>query len=263
MNTNSLLTINDLTFSYDSTRASALTRVTFEIDAGTITSILGPNGAGKTTLLHLLLGLRKPASGSIMLEDVPLDQYSRRNLSQWMGLVPQSEHVSFEYTVLEYVLLGRAPYLSPLELPGDKDIAIAREAMQKTGIGGLEHRPIPELSGGELQLVLLARALAQQPHILLLDEPTSHLDLANRNITLRILDQLRKEGTTILFTTHDPEAALIVADNIVLMNGGKVLAAGPFSETFTSEKLSLTYGVPVEVVKMDGVQVVKSIGRLS
>ncbi len=263
MSPNSLLTINDLTFSYDSTRVSALTQVTFEIDAGTITSILGPNGAGKTTLLHLLLGLRKPASGSILLEDVPLDQYSRRNLSQWMGLVPQSEHVSFEYTVLEYVLLGRAPYLSPLELPGDMDIAIAREAMQKTGIGQLEHRPIPELSGGELQLVLLARALAQQPHILLLDEPTSHLDLANRNITLRILDQLRKEGTTILFTTHDPEAALIVADNIVLMNGGRVLAAGPFSETFTSEKLSLTYGVPVEVIKTDGVQVVKSIGRLS
>jgi iron complex transport system ATP-binding protein len=263
MSNNSLLTINDLTFSYDSTRASALTQVTFEIDAGTITSILGPNGAGKTTLLHLLLGLRKPASGSILLEDVPLDQYSRRSLSQWMGLVPQSEHVSFEYTVLEYVLLGRAPYLSPLELPGGKDIEIAREAMQKTGIGALERRPIPELSGGELQLVLLARALAQQPHILLLDEPTSHLDLANRNITLRILDQLRKEGTTILFTTHDPEAALIVADNIVLMNAGRVLAAGPFSETFTSEKLSLTYGVPVEVVKTDGIQVVKSIGRLS
>ncbi|TLN04458.1 ABC transporter ATP-binding protein, partial [bacterium] len=111
MSTNSLLTINDLTFSYDSTRVSALTQVAFEIDSGTITSILGPNGAGKTTLLHLLLGLRKPASGSILLEDVSLDQYSRRSLSQWMGLVPQSEHVSFEYTVLEYVLLGRAPYL--------------------------------------------------------------------------------------------------------------------------------------------------------
>jgi len=263
MSRNSLLTIDDLTFTYDPTRGSALTQVTFEIDAGTITTILGPNGAGKTTLLHLLLGLRKPASGSILLEDLPLDQYSRRSLSQWMGLVPQSEHVSFEYTVLEYVLLGRAPYLSPLELPGESDVAIARDAMQKAGIGYLEHRPIPELSGGELQLVLLARALAQQPRILLLDEPTSHLDLANRNITLRILDQLRKEGTTILFTTHDPEAALVVADSIVLMNGGKVLAAGSFDETFTSAMLTQTYGVPVEVVRTDGIQVVRSIGRLS
>jgi iron complex transport system ATP-binding protein len=122
---------------------------------------------------------------------------------------------------------------------------------------------MPALSGGEHQLVLLARALAQQPRILLLDEPTSHLDLANRNVTLRILDQLRKDGTTILFTTHDPEAALVVADNIVLMNSGRVLAAGSFSETFTSEKLTQTCGVPVEVVKLDGIQVVRSIGRLS
>jgi len=263
MSERSLLTINELTFAYDSTRASALNKVSFEIDAGTITTILGPNGAGKTTLLHLLLGLRKPSGGSILLEDLPLNQYSRRDLSQWMGLVPQSEHVSFEYTVLEYVLLGRAPYLSPLELPGEADVEIARDAMRKVGIASLEHRPIPELSGGELQLVLLARALAQQPRILLLDEPTSHLDLANRNVTLRILDALRKEGTTILFTTHDPEAALIVADNIVLMNAGKVLAAGSFSETFTSEKLTETYGVPVEVVRTDGIQVVKSSGRLS
>ncbi len=263
MSDRSLLTIDDLTFAYNTTQASALDRVSFEINAGTITTILGPNGAGKTTLLHLLLGLRKPASGSILLEDLPLHEYSRRNLSQWMGLVPQSEHVSFEYTVLEYVLLGRAPYLGPLELPGDGDIVIARDALQKTGIAFLEHRPIPALSGGELQLVLLSRALAQQPRILLLDEPTSHLDLANRNITLRILDQLRKEGTTILFTTHDPEAALIVADTIVLMNKGRVLAAGGFEETFTSEKLTQTYGVPVEVVRTDGIQVVKSMGRLS
>ena len=263
MTNGSLLTINDLSFTYDAAHISALSQVSFEIDAGTITTILGPNGAGKTTLLHLLLGLRKPASGSILLEDLPLELYSRRNLSQWMGLVPQSEHVPFEYTVLEYVLLGRAPYLNPLDLPGLEDTEIAREALAKTGISYLEHRPIPALSGGEQQLVLLARALAQQPRILMLDEPTSHLDLANRNVTLRILDQLRKEGTTILFTTHDPDAALIVADNIVLMNSGKVLATGSFDEIFTSEQLTRTYGVPVEVIRIDGIQVVKSMTRLS
>ena len=259
----SLLTINDLSFSYEASNATVLNQVSFEINAGTITTILGPNGAGKTTLLHLILGLRKPAHGSILLEDLPIDQYSRRNLSQWMGLVPQSEHVPFEYTVLEYVLLGRAPYLNPLDLPGEEDIEIARSALGKIGILPLEHRILPALSGGEQQLVLLARALAQQPRILLLDEPTSHLDLANRNVTLSILNQLRGEGTTILFTTHDPEAALIVSDNIVLMNSGHVLSTGSFAETFTSEKLTQTYGVPVEVIKIDGIQVIKSMGRLS
>ena len=263
MSNGALLTIEDIGFAYSADQGAVLSQVSFEINAGTITTILGPNGAGKTTLLHLLLGLRKPATGSILLEDLPLEQYSRRSLSQWMGLVPQAEHVPFEYTVLEYVLLGRAPYLNPLDLPGPGDVDIALEALEKAGIRQLEHRPMPALSGGEHQLVLLARALAQQPRILLLDEPTSHLDLANRNVTLRILDQLRKDGTTILFTTHDPEAALVVADNIVLMNSGRVLAAGSFSETFTSEKLTQTYGVPVEVVKLDGIQVVRSIGRLS
>lgn len=263
MNNSTLLNINDLTFRYDPDMPTAVTQVTFEIKAETVTTILGPNGAGKTTLLRLLLGLRKPASGTILLEDVPLTEYSRRSLSQWLGLVPQTEHVPFEYTVLEYVLLGRAPYLGPLDLPGQEDVNIAREAMAKAGVSHLENRSIPALSGGELQLVLLARALAQQPRILLLDEPTSHLDLANRNKTLEILDQLRCGGSTILFTTHDPEAAAILADNIVLMRGGRVLAAGSFADTFTSEKLSQTYGVPVDVIRTDGMYVIKSIGRLS
>lgn len=263
MSTSTLLSINELTFRYDPEMPTAVTQVSFDINAGTITTILGPNGAGKTTLMRLLLGLRKPTSGMILLEDVPLQEYSRRSLSQWMGLVAQTEHIPFEYTVLEYVLLGRAPYLGPLDLPGEKDVVIARDALASSGVSHLEHRPIPALSGGELQLVLLARALAQQPRILLLDEPTSHLDLANRNKTLEILDQLRRNGTTILFTTHDPEAAAILADNIVLMRGGRVLAAGSFEETFTSEMLSKTYGIPVEVVRTNGAHIIKSISRLS
>jgi iron complex transport system ATP-binding protein len=188
---NAILTINSLEFSYAPESKNVLNAISFEIHPGTITSILGPNGAGKTTLIHLLLGLQKPAKGTINLEDMPLSHYSRRELSQWMGLVPQSEYIPFEYSVLEYVLLGRAPYLGPLDLPAPADIQIARKALDQIGIPDLEQRPIPALSGGELQLVLIARALTQQPKILLLDEPTSHLDLSNRNATLRILNQLR------------------------------------------------------------------------
>jgi iron complex transport system ATP-binding protein len=257
-----ILSIESLSFKYDPSRPAAVDAVSFEIQSGSVTAILGPNGAGKTTLIHLLLGLRKPASGVINLEDVPLKDYSRRELSQWMGLVPQSEYGQFEYSVLEFVLLGRAPYLGPLDLPGKEDVEIARQALVTVGIEHLEKRSIPALSGGELQLVLISRALAQQPKILLLDEPTSHLDLANRNIILNILNSLRAAGSTIIFTTHDPEAAALIADYLVLMRQGQVLRAGDLNSTFTSEMLSETYGTTVEVLRVAGLRIVKSINRL-
>ena len=257
-----ILSIEALKFAYHPEQKNVLESVSFDIQPQTVTAILGPNGAGKTTLIHLLLGLQKPLAGKIILEDMPLEGYSRRELSQWIGLVPQSEYVPFEYSVLEYVLLGRAPYLGPLDLPTDKDVEIARQAIAEVGIAELETRPIPALSGGELQLVLIARALAQQPRILLLDEPTSHLDLSNRNVTLRILNRLRENGSTILFTTHDPEAASLIADNLVLMRGGHVLFAGGMDETFTGENLSATYGTPIEVIPFNGLKIIHSLEKL-
>jgi iron complex transport system ATP-binding protein len=149
-----------------------------------------------------------------------------------------------------------------LELPKEADIEIARLALGQVGITDLETRPIPALSGGELQLVLIARALAQQPRILLLDEPTSHLDLSNRNVTLRILNQLRQNGSTILFTTHDPEAASLIADNLVLMRQGRVLHAGDIDSTFTGAKLSETYGTQIDVLQIDGLRIVHSLEKL-
>jgi iron complex transport system ATP-binding protein len=260
--TNGILALDSICFRYTPNQHAAVDAVSFGIQAGTVTAILGPNGAGKTTLLNLMLGLRKPDSGIINLEDLPLTQYSRKELSQWMGLVPQSEHIPFEYSVLEFVLLGRAPYLGPLDLPGSDDVVIARESLSQVGILHLQNRSIPALSGGELQLVLIARALTQQPKILLLDEPTSHLDLANRNTTLQILNRLRLKGTTIIFTTHDPESAALIADYLVLMRSGQVIFNGEIDETFTSEKLSQTYGTPVKVLQLDGIRIVKSIERL-
>lgn len=257
-----ILQANAITFKYDSADHDALKEISFDIYPGSVTAILGPNGAGKTTLLHLLLGLNRPASGTILLYDKPVNQYSRHELSQQIGLVPQTEYVPFAYSVLEFVTLGRAPYLGPLELPGEKDMQIALAALKEVGISHLENRAIPELSGGELQLVLLARALCQQPRILLLDEPTSHLDLSNRNITLRILNQLRATGTTIIFSTHDPEAAALIADHLVLMRAGQVLDSGGLDKVFTSDMLSKVYGTPVEVVQFDGMRVVKSMERL-
>jgi len=257
-----ILQANAITFTYASATQAALKEISFDIYPASVTAILGPNGAGKTTLLHLLLGLHRPSSGTILLHSKPINQYTRHELSQQIGLVPQSEYVPFAYSVLEYVLLGRAPYLGPLELPGTNDIRIARDALDEVGIRHLEERALPELSGGEQQLVLLARALCQQPGILLLDEPTSHLDLANRNITLNILARLRANGTTVIFSTHDPEAAALIADHLVLMRAGQVLDSGSLEQVFTSEMLTRVYGTQVEVVRIDGMRVVKSMERL-
>ena len=165
-----------------------------------------------------------------------------------MGLVPQSEHVPFEYSLLEYVLLGRAPYLASLEMPGEKDVEAALQALREVGMGDAYDRSVLNLSGGERQLVLLARALAQQPRMLLLDEPTSHLDLGNKSRLVRILRDLRARGITILFTTHEPDVALALANRVVLMRDGKVLQSGALDEVITSEALSVTYGLPVRVV---------------
>jgi len=140
------------------------------------------------------------------------------------------------------------------------DVEIAQEALVSVGITNLEHRPVPERSGGELQLVLIARALAQQPKILLLDEPSAHLDLSNRNATLGILARLRQAGSTIIFTTHDPMAASLIADNLVLMKKGRILHAGSFEDTFTSVKLSEAYSTKVEVLKLDGTYLVRTPG---
>jgi iron complex transport system ATP-binding protein len=257
-----VIQVNDLSFSYNPVGNAAVHQVSFEILPQTVTAILGPNGAGKTTLLHLLLRLKTPLTGSIHLQGRPLNHYSRHELSQNIGLVPQTEYIPFEYTALEYVTLGRAPYLGPLEIPAEKDTEIARQSLKEVGVSHLENRPIPALSGGELQLVLLARSLCQQPRVLLLDEPTSHLDLANRNITLQIMDRLRRAGTTLVFSTHDPEAAALIADKLVLMRAGQVLETGSLEEVFTTETLSRTYGTRVEVVQVDGLRVVKSIERL-
>ena len=244
------LSVSDLSFSYNGAKGTVLHNLSLEIPGGAITAILGPNGSGKTTLLRLLLGVLRPQQGSIRVAGRLQKQYSRRELGQIMGLVPQEEHIPFDFSVLEYVLLGRAPYLGPLEMPGESDRAVALQALLTAGLAHLQHRPVPNLSGGERQLATLARALAQQPRVLLLDEPTAHLDLGNKGRLLTILRDLARAGVTLVLTTHDPNAAAMVAGFVVLMRQGQVLDAGPTASMLTSEKLSATYGIPVEVFQV-------------
>ena len=246
------VSLSDLRFGYDKKLPTVLHGLSLDIPRGTITAIVGPNGAGKTTLLHIILGLLAPQRGTIVIHGKPQTSYSRRQMSRLIGLVPQSEYIPFDFSVLEFVLLGRAPYLGPLEMPGEADRQIAFEALRSIGLEHLQDRPAPSLSGGERQLAMVARALAQKPRVLLLDEPTSHLDLSNRDRILNVLRALARDGVTIIFTTHDPNLVAAMADSVVLMRQGALLSAGPIATTLTAKHLSATYGLPVEVVNLHG-----------
>ncbi len=247
-----LLLFDQVTFGYQPDSRAVLRALSLEIKAGTVTAILGPNGAGKTTLLHLALGWLAPQSGQVQLDGQSLGSYSRRELGRWMALVPQSERIPFDYSILEYVLLGRAPYLAPLDMPGAEDCGISEQAIEQVGLGRLDGRAVTTLSGGERQLALVARALAQQPRLLLLDEPTSHLDLANKARLIKLMQELAAQGVTMLLTTHEPDVAAAIATHLVLMRDGQVYQTGSLSQVFTAEHLSATYDVPVSVTQVDG-----------
>jgi len=252
MNQDSILKFEQITFAYPAAKNPVMRDFNLEINSGTVTAVLGPNGAGKTTFLHLALGWLKPLSGQIFLAQRNLTGFTRRDLGHWMRLVPQSEHISFEFSLLEFVLLGRAPHLSPLAMPGEEDIEIALSALRQVGMADLYGRSMLGLSGGELQLVLVARALAQQPRLLFLDEPTSHLDLANKGRLVHLLRDLSAQGVTILFTTHEPEVASAFASHLVLVKKGQVIKTGKLEEVFTSQNLTDLYQLPVTVETVTG-----------
>jgi iron complex transport system ATP-binding protein len=242
----------DVSFAYGPGAPRVLNGLSLEVASGTITALLGPNGSGKTTLLNLLLGWLVPAKGSIELAGKPLESYSRRDMSRIVGIVPQNEGLAFDLSVAEYALLGRAPYLGLLEMPGDGERSLAAAALEKSGLAGLARRSVLSLSGGERQLATIARVLAQDPGALLLDEPMSHLDIGNTRRILHLLEDLRSAGKTVILTTHDPNVASTVADAVVLLKSGNVLASGPPAAVMTSANLESTYGVPIRIVYVDG-----------
>lgn len=248
-----LLSFRDVHFGYR--RAAPILRsASFGLSPGRITAVLGPNGVGKTTLLYLALGWLTPWSGEILLDGRPLRGYSRLERGRWMALVPQSEHTPFDYTVIEYVLLGRAPHLPPLGAPTAADYALAWQALEQVGLTALAGQRVPQLSSGERQLMLLARAIAQTPRLLLLDEPTAHLDLHNKARLIEMLRRLRAEGGTLLMSNHEPDVVLALADEVILMEAGQPPQAGPLAHLFTAEHLSRIYHLPIRLVEIEGRQ---------
>ena len=228
-------------------RGTVLRALSFSVLPGTVTAVLGPNGSGKTTLLDICLGWRPPDAGTVLLHGRPLASWGRRERARAMSLVPQRENVRFDFTVTDYVLLGRAPHLPALGAPGSADVALARDALRAAGILELADRSIVALSGGEYQLMLVARSLAQQAEVLLLDEPASQLDPANRLRVTGLLRRLADRGIAVVYTSHDPQAAASAADIVHLLSKGRFAFSGAPRRTLTSAALRAAYGVPFRV----------------
>ena len=246
-----LLQVDSISFGYSPARAGSslvLDDVTAAIPRGGIVGILGPNGSGKTTLLRLLSGSRRPISGRVLFDNTPIERISRRDLARRLAVVPQETQLSFEYTVLELVLMGRHPHLGLFELEGPADLAAARDALSATGTADLESRPFSTLSGGEKQRVVIASALAQASDVLLLDEPTASLDLGYQlEIASLLMDLNRDRGVTIVICTHDLNLAASICRDLILLKDGRVLADGPCADVLTTANVRALYGVDADI----------------
>lgn len=225
-----------------------LNDVSTSVPRGGLVGILGPNGSGKTTLLRLLGGLLRPAGGRVSLDGADLRTVSRALVARRMALVPQETQLAFEYTVLEMATMGRYPHLRAFEIEGPEDLEIAREALRATGTDHLASRLFNTLSGGEKQRVVIAGALAQDPEILLLDEPTASLDLAYQLEIRSILHTLNRErDLTIVVSTHDLNFAASLCRELVLLHQGRVLAAGATATMLEPSLIRKLYGVDVDI----------------
>ena len=247
-----MLQAADVSFAYGPGLAG-LHGVSLEIPPGDLVGILGPNGSGKTTLLRLLGGMLAPASGRVTVDGRDLARIPRREVATRIAVVPQETRLSFEYSVLEVVLMGRYPHLGAFELESQQDLAIAREALAATGTLALEDRQFPTLSGGEKQRVIIASALAQSAGLMLLDEPTTALDPGYQIEIATLLRRLNAErGVTMAVATHDLNLAAGLCRRLVLLREGRVLAAGPTDQVLTRESVRALYDVEADVRFHDG-----------
>ncbi len=219
--------------------------LTIALREGESLALLGPNGGGKTTLLKTLLGLLPPRAGHVTLDGRPLSAIPVRERARLIGYVPQVHTGTFAFTVEAVVLMGRTAYGSLFSRPGAKDYAVTAQMLERLGISHLAQRSYTEISGGERQLVLLARALAQEPRFIVLDEPTAALDFGNQGKVLTEIEALTGAGLGVLFTTHDPNHALRAAHRVCLLRAGTIVAEGDTKQVLTRDHLEALYGAKV------------------
>lgn len=245
-------TARSLAFRYPGAARAAVAGVDMRAAEGEMVAILGPNGAGKSTLLRLLLGVRSPDAGEALLYGRPVDGWSAEERARRVGVLPQHEEPAFPITAGALVEMGRYPWLGRWGRPGPRDREVVGAALERCGVADLAPREFATLSGGERQRVRLARALAQEPRALALDEPTASLDLAHEMEIWELLLEEARSGRAVLLTTHHVNLAARYADRLVLLHEGRVAATGPPERVLTPSVVERVYGWPVRVVAHDG-----------
>lgn len=226
--------------------------IAFSLAAGEVLCLLGPNGSGKTTFFRTLLGLLPVLAGEVRVCGEAVAGWSRAAFARQVGYVPQAHAGVFPFTVAEVVLMGRLARIGRFSAPSRQDRDIAADCLDMLGILPLHDRVYTAISGGERQLVLIARALAQQPRLFMMDEPTASLDLGNQARVLRTLRDLAADGMSVLVTTHQPEHALLLGARVVALAGGRIAASGPAADVLRPETLARLYGTPVDVLNHRG-----------
>lgn len=242
-----MIQVTDLTFSYKET--AVLNRVNFRVNNGEFVGIIGPNGAGKSTLLKLLDGILKNPGSGIRIDGREITAYSRRELARKMGFVPQQFRTAFQFTAREIVMMGRFPHQGLWSVESQRDISVVEQAMQETDCAALADRLFASLSGGEQQRVVLASALAQEANILLLDEPTTALDLKHQVHFYRILKRLQQQQhKTILTVTHDINLAIQFCDRVIVLKDGELVADGRVTNIIDAALIEEVFGLPVYLI---------------
>jgi iron complex transport system ATP-binding protein len=243
-----MLSADNLAFGYRGKTVGS--GVNLDIRGGEVLCLLGPNGGGKTTLMKTLLGLLPPLSGAVRLDGEDVAAWPRRRLARIVGYVPQAHAAFFPFAVSDIVLMGRSAHVGLFAAPSRHDRAVAARALETLGIGPLHDRVYSEISGGERQLVLIARALAQEPRILVMDEPTASLDFGNRLRVLGRIAALAASGMAVVLSTHDPDHVFLVGDRVALLHDGRMAAIGAPETVITRAALKRLYGVDVQVVEL-------------
>lgn len=240
------LDVDNLAFSYDGIRP-VVDGLTLRYESPEALCILGANGTGKSTLLQCVIGAFKPSGGEVRIDGKPVAAYSARDLARRMAYIPQTHVPAFEYPVIDVVTMGRTSLIGRFSTPSAADRDSALEKLDFLGIAHLRDKPYTQVSGGERQLVMIASALAQEPDVLVLDEPTAHLDFGNQYRFVKLVEQLCAQGMGVIMTTHFPDHALELGGTTAVMDGGRIEHIGPAREVVTAENLRALYGIEVNV----------------
>ena len=246
-----MLTVKNLTFSYQKDGVNVLDRVSFEEKPGRLVALLGANGAGKSTLFRCILGFEKNYSGEVFLAGRELRELTRKEIASLVAYVPQAELPVFNYTVFDTVLMGTTGTLPAFAAPGEEQIETAKEAIRFLGIEHLSERGVNELSGGERQLTMLARAIAQKAKMMVMDEPTANLDYGNQHLVLSNIQKMTRQGFTIIFSTHNPEHALHYASHVLVIKDHRIAAEGATTETLSEALIQDIYGLKARILHFE------------